>query len=118
MGDYIDVGGVNTWYDGGGTGEPLALLHGGLCTNETWGAPLPGFADRVRVVAPERRRHGHARAHRRALPGHPELGAGRDPRHLPRGRDGEARDLEPRRAHLPRERAFADNVAHPARRDA
>ena len=59
MGDYIDVGGVNTWYDEQGTGEPLVLLHGGLSTNETWGAQLPVFAERFRVVAPERRGHGH-----------------------------------------------------------
>jgi pimeloyl-ACP methyl ester carboxylesterase len=59
MGDYIDIGGINTWYDEQGTGDPLVLLHGGLCTNETWGAQLPVFAERFRVVAPERRAHGH-----------------------------------------------------------
>ena len=59
MGDYIDIGGINTWYDEQGTGDPLVLLHGGLCTNETWGAQLPAFAERFRVVAPERRAHGH-----------------------------------------------------------
>ena len=50
MGDYIDIGGINTWYDEQGTGDPLVLLHGGLCTNETWGAQLPVFAERFRVV--------------------------------------------------------------------
>jgi pimeloyl-ACP methyl ester carboxylesterase len=59
MGEYIDIGGVNTWYDEAGSGEPLVLLHGGMCTNETWGAQTPAFAERFRVVAPERRGHGH-----------------------------------------------------------
>jgi pimeloyl-ACP methyl ester carboxylesterase len=59
MGEYVDIGGVNTWYDEQGSGEPLVLLHGGLCTNETWAAQAPVFAERFRVVAPERRGHGH-----------------------------------------------------------
>ena len=59
MGKYVDIGGVNTWYDEAGSGEPLVLLHGGLCTNETWAAQTPVFAERFRVVAPERRGHGH-----------------------------------------------------------
>ena len=37
----------------------LVLLHGGLCTNETWAAQIPAFAEHFRVVAPERRGHGH-----------------------------------------------------------
>jgi pimeloyl-ACP methyl ester carboxylesterase len=59
MGTYVDIGGVNTWYDDHGRGDPLVLLHGGLCTNETWGAQTPAFAERFRVLAPERRGHGH-----------------------------------------------------------
>ena len=59
MGEYVDIGGVNTWYDEEGTGEPLVLLHGGLCTNETWAAQMPVFAEGFHVVAPERRGHGH-----------------------------------------------------------
>jgi len=59
MGEYVDIAGVNTWYDEEGTGEPLVLLHGGLCTNETWAAQMPVFAERFHVVAPERRGHGH-----------------------------------------------------------
>ena len=40
MGEYVDIAGVNTWYDEEGTGEPLVLLHGGLCTNETSAAQM------------------------------------------------------------------------------
>jgi pimeloyl-ACP methyl ester carboxylesterase len=59
MGRYVDVGGVNTWYDAEGSGDPLVLLHGGMCTNETWGAQIPLFAEHFRILAPERRGHGH-----------------------------------------------------------
>jgi len=59
MGDYVDIDGVNTWYDEQGSGEPLVLLHRGLCTNETWAAQMPAFAERFLVIAPERRAHGH-----------------------------------------------------------
>jgi pimeloyl-ACP methyl ester carboxylesterase len=59
MGEYVDVAGLKTWYDTAGEGYPLVLLHGGLCTNETWGAQMPAFAERFQVVAPERRAHGH-----------------------------------------------------------
>lgn len=59
MGEYVDIAGLNTWYDELGRGDPLVLLHGGLCTNETWGAQTPAFAERFRVFAPERRGHGH-----------------------------------------------------------
>jgi pimeloyl-ACP methyl ester carboxylesterase len=59
MGQYVEIGAVNTWYDESGTGDPLVLLHGGICTNETWGAQMPAFAERFRVIAPERRGHGH-----------------------------------------------------------
>jgi pimeloyl-ACP methyl ester carboxylesterase len=59
MGGYVDVGTVNTWYDEAGSGDALVLLHGGLCSNDTWAAQMPSFAERFRVVAPERRGHGH-----------------------------------------------------------
>jgi pimeloyl-ACP methyl ester carboxylesterase len=35
------------------------MLHGGLCTNETWGAQRADLAARYRVFLPERRGHGH-----------------------------------------------------------
>ena len=59
MGEYVDVGGLKTWYDTAGEGDPLLLLHGGLCTNDTWSAQIPAFSERFRVIAPERRAHGH-----------------------------------------------------------
>jgi pimeloyl-ACP methyl ester carboxylesterase len=59
VGQYVDIAGIDTWYDEYGAGEPLVLLHGGMCTNETWAAQVPAFAERFRVLAPERRGHGH-----------------------------------------------------------
>jgi pimeloyl-ACP methyl ester carboxylesterase len=59
MGDYADLPGVRTWYETEGTGDPLVLLHGGLCTNDTWGSLRADLAAAYRVLLPERRAHGH-----------------------------------------------------------
>ncbi|MGW4234277.1 alpha/beta fold hydrolase [Streptomyces sp. NPDC004980] len=59
MGDYADLPGVRTWYETEGTGDPLVLLHGGFCTNDTWGAQRADLAAAYRVLLPERRAHGH-----------------------------------------------------------
>jgi pimeloyl-ACP methyl ester carboxylesterase len=59
MGQYVDVGDVSVWYTDEGNGEPLLLLHGGLCTNETWAAQTPALARHFRLIAAERRGHGH-----------------------------------------------------------
>jgi pimeloyl-ACP methyl ester carboxylesterase len=59
MGNYVEIGELKTWYDEHGVGEPLVLLHGGISTNETWGAQMPDFGAHFRVIAPERPGHGH-----------------------------------------------------------
>jgi pimeloyl-ACP methyl ester carboxylesterase len=59
MGEYADLGGVRIWYEEQGVGEPLVLLNGGLCTNETWAPQIPALAGRFRVYALEHRGHGH-----------------------------------------------------------
>src|SRR4051794_5067126 len=56
--EYVDAGGVHTYYEAVGEGEPLVLLHGGLCTVETWEGQTPVLAEQYRVYAPERRGHG------------------------------------------------------------
>ncbi|GAA1173606.1 pimeloyl-ACP methyl ester carboxylesterase [Kitasatospora gansuensis] len=58
MGDYVELSGIRTWYEAEGDGDPLLLLHGGLCTNETWDAQRPALAAEYRVFLPERRAHG------------------------------------------------------------
>jgi pimeloyl-ACP methyl ester carboxylesterase len=57
-GAYVDAGGVHTYYEVVGDGDPLVLLHGGFATIETWGAQAPALAERYRVYLPERRGHG------------------------------------------------------------
>ena len=57
-GDYLEINGVPTYYESTGTGEPLVLLHGGMCTAETLD-PLSSVLDeRYRVIVPERYGHG------------------------------------------------------------
>jgi pimeloyl-ACP methyl ester carboxylesterase len=59
MGEYVDVGGVKTWFDSWGSGPPLILLHGGLVTNATWEPTAPAIAEHFHILGPERRGHGH-----------------------------------------------------------
>ena len=55
---YVDAGGLRTYYEVHGAGEPLVLLHGGLCTVETLDGLTPALAEQYRVYTPERRGHG------------------------------------------------------------
>jgi pimeloyl-ACP methyl ester carboxylesterase len=57
-GDYVDVDGVRTYYEVTGTGDPLILLHGGLCPAETFDAQTQALSERYRVYVPERYGHG------------------------------------------------------------
>jgi pimeloyl-ACP methyl ester carboxylesterase len=55
---YVDANGVHTYYDERGSGDPLLLLHGGLVDGDTFGQQTPAFAERFRVIVPDRRGHG------------------------------------------------------------
>ena len=57
-GNYVEVGGVQTYYEVTGTGEPVILLHGGLCPAESWDPQTPALAEQYRVYVPERYGHG------------------------------------------------------------
>lgn len=57
-GSYVDVNGVHTYYEVRGDGDPLVLLHGGMCPIETIDGLAGGLAEHYRVWAPERRGHG------------------------------------------------------------
>ena len=46
-GEYVNAGGLRTYYEVHGTGEPLVLLHGGLCTVETLDGLTPVLAGAV-----------------------------------------------------------------------
>ena len=47
MGGYLESGGLKTWWDEQGVGEPLVLLHGGLTTNANWAAQMSDFVGAV-----------------------------------------------------------------------
>jgi pimeloyl-ACP methyl ester carboxylesterase len=55
---YEDVGGVRTWYDEHGAGEPIVLLHPGGADARAWAPNLDALAACFRVFRPERRGHG------------------------------------------------------------
>jgi pimeloyl-ACP methyl ester carboxylesterase len=57
-GHHVDVDGVPTYYEVTGTGDPVVLLHGGLCTAETLDPLVPALAERYQVIVPERPGHG------------------------------------------------------------
>jgi pimeloyl-ACP methyl ester carboxylesterase len=57
-GAYVDAGGVRTYYEVHGSGDPLVLLHGGFCPVETFDGLTPGLAGQYTVYTPERRGHG------------------------------------------------------------
>lgn len=57
-GAYVDAGGVRTFYETDGEGDPLLLLHGGFVTNTSWSNQRGPLAAAYRVYLPERRAHG------------------------------------------------------------
>ena len=61
MAKYVDLGGVHTWYEEYGHGEPLILVHPGGVGVDTraFGPNIDDLAARFHVFMPERRAHGH-----------------------------------------------------------
>ncbi len=55
---YVVVNGLDMYYEVHGQGQPLVLLHGGLCTIEAWGTLLPVLAEGAQVIAVELQGHG------------------------------------------------------------
>ena len=55
---YVDVKGVDTYYEAHGSGDPLLLLHGGLVDGDSFAQQTPVFAEQSRVIVPDRRGHG------------------------------------------------------------
>ncbi|MEI8408907.1 MULTISPECIES: alpha/beta fold hydrolase [unclassified Kribbella] len=60
MGEYIDAGGVRTYYEVLGDGDPVVLLHGGGTAGGSWSAQAPELAKQYRVFIPDRRGHGRS----------------------------------------------------------
>lgn len=57
-GSYVDANGVRTYFEVDGAGDPLLLLHGGLCTIETLDGLRRVLASEFQLYLPERRGHG------------------------------------------------------------
>ncbi|HEX6756184.1 MAG TPA: alpha/beta hydrolase [Mycobacteriales bacterium] len=55
---YVDAGGVRTWYEVLGEGEPLVLLHPGGFDSRTMAEPAAALAESYTVYLPDRRAHG------------------------------------------------------------
>jgi pimeloyl-ACP methyl ester carboxylesterase len=58
QGHYINLNGLNIYYEDYGSGVPLILLHGGTSTSQTWQPFLPLFTPQFRVITPDSRAHG------------------------------------------------------------
>jgi pimeloyl-ACP methyl ester carboxylesterase len=58
MGDYVELGGIRTWYAERGQGKPLALLHPGMADARAFAPNLDSLAAGFHVYTPERRGHG------------------------------------------------------------
>jgi pimeloyl-ACP methyl ester carboxylesterase len=56
--DYVDAGGVRTWYAAHGAGEPLVYLHGAFGDSRELEPGLDAYTEHFRVYLPERRGHG------------------------------------------------------------
>jgi pimeloyl-ACP methyl ester carboxylesterase len=56
--DHVDAGGLRTYYEARGTGDPLVVLHGGFASVDTFAGFTPLLAGHHRVYSPERRGHG------------------------------------------------------------
>jgi pimeloyl-ACP methyl ester carboxylesterase len=55
-----DVNGIKLYYAVYGSGEPLLMLHGGLGHSDVWGAQIPVFAKKYKVIAVDSRGHGRS----------------------------------------------------------
>ena len=55
-----DVNGIKLYYAIYGSGEPLLMLHGGLGHSDVWGAQIPAFAAKYKVIAVDSRGHGRS----------------------------------------------------------
>ncbi len=59
MAEYVELGGLRTWYEERGEGEPLVLLHPGMTDARAWEPNIEALAARFKIFTPERRAHGH-----------------------------------------------------------
>jgi len=58
QGNYVQVNGLNVYYEVHGTGTPVILLHGGLETCQMWAPVIPSFSMNYQAITPDTRGHG------------------------------------------------------------
>ena len=57
--DYVNAGGLRTYYEAQGSGDALVMLHGGFASVNTFGGFTPRIAERFRVFSPGNRTPYH-----------------------------------------------------------
>jgi pimeloyl-ACP methyl ester carboxylesterase len=55
---YVDLGGIRSWYDERGAGDPLVFLHGGVVDSRFYEQNVAALAEHFRVYSQDRRGHG------------------------------------------------------------
>jgi pimeloyl-ACP methyl ester carboxylesterase len=60
MSGSVEVNGATLFYEEGGSGVPLILLHGGLASGVVWQPAAERLDDEFRVVRPDSRGHGRS----------------------------------------------------------
>jgi len=58
QGAYVQVNGIQMYYESCGEGTPVILLHGGLETCQMWALVAPALSKYYRVITPDSRGHG------------------------------------------------------------
>ncbi|MEZ4962024.1 MAG: alpha/beta hydrolase [Saprospiraceae bacterium] len=60
VGKYIEVDGINLYYETYGAGTPLLLLHGGLGSISAFGSSIPVLSEKYKVIAADSPGHGRS----------------------------------------------------------
>jgi pimeloyl-ACP methyl ester carboxylesterase len=72
--ESAEVNGASLRYEVEGSGEPLVLIHAGICDRRMWETQREAFAERYRVILYDRRGFGETRiAERRPFSNHEDL---------------------------------------------
>lgn len=59
---FADINGARLFYTDEGSGTPVLLVHGSGCDSFDWIYQMPALLDHYRVIAVDRRGHGHSSA--------------------------------------------------------
>ena len=60
-GNFVQLDGLNMYYEIQGQGAPLLLLHGGSGTSGDWAPYLPRLSEHFQVITPDSRGHGKSK---------------------------------------------------------